>query len=68
MKVKVLSEEIVKPKAPVPQHQKTLELSVLDQVQLRLHAPPVLGFMPPLPTGKYSGVRLFRADMIAFHQ
>ncbi|GAQ89351.1 HXXXD-type acyl-transferase family protein [Klebsormidium nitens] len=48
MKVRVLSEELLKPKTPAD-HPKLLELSVIDQVQPRFHGPPMLAFLGPMP-------------------
>eukprot|EP00243_Klebsormidium_subtile_P005639 TRINITY_DN2281_c0_g1_i1.p1 TRINITY_DN2281_c0_g1~~TRINITY_DN2281_c0_g1_i1.p1 ORF type:complete len:136 (-),score=5.82 TRINITY_DN2281_c0_g1_i1:717-1124(-) len=49
MNVRVLSEEVVRPRAPAPDHPKLLELCVIDQVQPRFHGPPMLAFLGPMP-------------------
>jgi hypothetical protein len=49
MKIRVLSEDVVKPASPTLHGR--LELSPIDQVSPRFHGPPILAFAPTLPPG-----------------
>ncbi|OWM74754.1 hypothetical protein CDL15_Pgr004521 [Punica granatum] len=46
MEVKIISQELIKPSSPTPQHLRTFMLSLLDQL-IQFNFVPVIFFYPP---------------------